>query len=134
MCILSNRHIKVSQCRICKSGAEDIRHLVFTCTRAREVWKYLGLEEIIDRALCTDRSGSVVLEEILRSSTRRSLVLGQLGLQETVTVGAWNIWWERRQAVKGETVKNAPSSAFAIQAITANHDVRPSALVPVARW
>ena len=135
MCILSNRHIKVSpQCPICKSGSEDIRHLVFTCTLAREVWKSLGLEEIIDRALCTDCSGSVVLEEILQSSIRRSPVLGQLGLQETVAVGAWYIWWERRQAMKGETVKNALSSVFAIQAIAANHVVRPSAPVPIARW
>jgi hypothetical protein len=57
-------------------GLEDIRHLMFTCRRAKEVWKLLGLEEVIDNAVCLDRSGSVVLEEILRSPIKKSPVLG----------------------------------------------------------
>jgi hypothetical protein len=36
--ILANRHIKVSaQCPICNSGCENIKHLMFTCKRAKEV-------------------------------------------------------------------------------------------------
>jgi hypothetical protein len=38
-------------------GSEDIRHLMFTCKRAKEVWKSLGLEEVIDNVVCLDRSG-----------------------------------------------------------------------------
>ena len=77
MCILNNRHIKVNpQCPVCKSGPEDIRHLIFTCTRAKEVWGKLGLLEDINLALCVDRSGSVVLEELLTNPLKKSPVLG----------------------------------------------------------
>jgi len=48
-------------------------------------------------------------------------VIGQLGLQETVAVSAWYIWWERREAKKGSNIKPPVCSAFSIQAITANH-------------
>jgi hypothetical protein len=66
--VLANRHIKVlAQCPICMQGSEDIPHLMFTCHRAKEIWKALGLEEVINDAICLDRSGYVVLEEILRS-------------------------------------------------------------------
>ena len=66
MAVLASRHIKVSaECPICRSGPEDILHLLFTCTRARQVWKALGLNTVIDQALAVDLSGSVVLEEIL---------------------------------------------------------------------
>jgi hypothetical protein len=135
MCILCNRHIKVNpQCPICKSGPEDIRHLIFTCKRAKEVWGKLGLQEEIDKALCVDRSGSVVLEELFRSPIRKSPVLGQLGLQETIAVAAWYIWYECREAVKGEKIKSAGHTAFAIQAITINYAQPPKVVVPSARW
>jgi hypothetical protein len=51
--------------------------------------------------------GSVVFEDILRSPCKKSQVLGQLGLQETITVAAWYIWWQRQQAVKGENMAPA---------------------------
>lgn len=38
MSVLASRHIPVSpQCPVCKKGAEDIQHLLFTCDRARSV-------------------------------------------------------------------------------------------------
>ena len=48
LAVLAGRHIKTSaQCPICKQGPEDIKHLMFTCVRARQVWKSLGvLKEI----------------------------------------------------------------------------------------
>nr|XP_020200228.1 uncharacterized protein LOC109786057 [Aegilops tauschii subsp. strangulata] len=122
MGVLAHRHIKVSpQCPICREWVADIRHLLFTCSRARKVWKALGLMDEIEKSLLVDRSGSVVLEEILRWPVQRSPILGHLGLQEVVTVGAWYIWWERREAKKGATVKNPISSAFSIHAIASNH-------------
>jgi hypothetical protein len=121
MAILANRHIKVSpQCPICLKGAEDIRHLMFTCDRAKDVWKALGLDHVINQALSLDRSGSVVLEEILRDKRKKSPVLGQLGLQETVAVAAWYIWWQRCEGVKGEKVAPVATTAFSIQALTLN--------------
>lgn len=135
MSILRNRHIKVNpQCPICKSGAEDILHLIFKCTRAQEVLKNLSLDKIIAKALCTNCSGSVVLKELLRNTLKKRPVLGQLGLQEKILVGASNIWWERKEAVKGSLVKTMKSSTFAIQAITTNHVSRPAAPAGLATW
>lgn len=80
MSVLVNHHIPVSgQCPVCKGGAEDLRHLMFTCVRAKEVWKALGLQETIAQALLSDRSGSVVLENILRDQRRNSTTLQHLG-------------------------------------------------------
>ena len=69
---------------------KDIRHLMFSCTRAMEVWKSLVLHEMI--LACTGRLGSVVLEEILRRDWKKQIFIGQYGLKETIGVGAWYIW------------------------------------------
>lgn len=75
MTVLSHKHINVSlSYPICHPGDEDIRHL--TCTHAHKAWKALGLYNIIDQTLAMDRSGSVVLEEILQWPTRKFRVLG----------------------------------------------------------
>jgi hypothetical protein len=135
MCILSNRHIKVnSQCPICKSRPEDIRHLIFTCKRAKEVWSKLGRQEEIDKAICVDQSGHVVLEEILRSPMKKSPVFRQLGLQEIVVVAARYIWHEHWEAVKGENIKSVGNTVFAIQAIMINHTRASKDVLPSVRW
>ena len=65
--ILANRHISnVSGCPVCQNGAEDIRHIIFTCNRARAVWRSVGVWEKIEQLLLTDRSGSIILEECIR--------------------------------------------------------------------
>lgn len=120
--IIANRHIKVSpQCPLCPDGAEDIRHLIFTCHRAKEVWSALGLTEIIDEALMVDRSGSVVMEEIIRSNSKERPVLSNFGVAESVIVGAWYIWWQRREFVKGNSIAPPTRTAFSINAITSNY-------------
>uniref|UniRef100_A0A8R7UTU1 Reverse transcriptase zinc-binding domain-containing protein n=1 Tax=Triticum urartu TaxID=4572 RepID=A0A8R7UTU1_TRIUA len=44
---LANRHIKVSgQCPVCEIGAEDIKHLLFKCTRGKHVWEALGIHDL----------------------------------------------------------------------------------------
>jgi hypothetical protein len=68
MAILVARHIKVHpQCPVCKLGPEDVKHLLFTCARAKEVWEKLGILDSINQACIVDASGSVVLEHILHS-------------------------------------------------------------------
>lgn len=62
-------------------------------------------------------------------------MLGQLGLQESVIVGAWYIWWKRREAAKGKKIADPSHMALAIHAITANvgkvaNPVDP----PVPKW
>jgi hypothetical protein len=131
MSILANRHIKVSPlCPICNRGVEDIKHLLFTCKRAKAVWKDLGLRDYIKHVCQVDRSGSVVLEEILTRSQKNSPVIGLLGLKETILVAGWYIWWQRREAIKGEKVASTSSSAFSIQALTANYSVSVPSSVP----
>jgi hypothetical protein len=121
MAILAGRHIKVSpQCPICKSGPEDIGHILFGCLRAKEIWSELGLMDDIQHALLVERSGSVVLEHILRSPNRDAPNLERVSLHELIAVGGWYIWWQRREAVKGERVSPPKNSAFAIKALTAN--------------
>jgi hypothetical protein len=63
------------QCLVCAQGAEDVKHLIFTCNRARDVWESLGLKEIIQEASVVDRSGSAILEEILLNDFRKPPVL-----------------------------------------------------------
>jgi hypothetical protein len=140
MSILANRHIKVpAQCPICKLGAEDIMHLMFTCKRANEVWAALGLKEFIMQWSKIDKSGSVVLEEILRSDLVHPPVLGALSVKETVAVAvavaAWYIWWQRREGVKGERVASAISSAFSIKALTMNFSLAERRATPkIIAW
>jgi hypothetical protein len=102
MTILADRYIPVSpQCPVCSQGPEDILHLIFSCRRAKETWHSLGLTDAINSALL-DRSGSVVLEGILRN---QNLVQGGNNiteLKELICVGAWYIWWQSRGFVKGE--------------------------------
>ena len=60
--ILANRHIGSNgACPTCNQGVEDIRHLLFLCTNAKELWRRLGVTHIIDRAIHVDRSGSAIL-------------------------------------------------------------------------
>jgi hypothetical protein len=122
--ILAGRHIKVSpQCPICKSGPEDICHILCGCLRAKEIWSELGLTDVIEHALLADRSGSVILEYILRSPNKNVPNLEQVTLHELIAVGGLYIWWQRREAVKGERVSPPKSSAFAIKSLTANFGV-----------
>jgi hypothetical protein len=77
--ILADRHIPISgQCPVCAQGSEDIQHLIFTCDRAREVWTALGLKEVSENSLVVDRSGSVVLEEILCRNIQTPTHLGHV--------------------------------------------------------
>jgi hypothetical protein len=41
-------------------------HLLFCCPPAKEMWHALGLKELINEVASLDRSGSAVLEYILR--------------------------------------------------------------------
>uniref|UniRef100_A0A8R7QFL0 Reverse transcriptase zinc-binding domain-containing protein n=1 Tax=Triticum urartu TaxID=4572 RepID=A0A8R7QFL0_TRIUA len=92
LAVLANRHIPpTGQCLIYTKGAEDIKHLMFTCYRAKQVWRALGILDIVEEVTRIDRSGSIVLEEILRRSNNKSPVLGHVGLKELIVVGSWYI-------------------------------------------
>ena len=134
MGILAQRHIPTSsQCPVCKGGCEDIGHLMFTCKKEKEVWKALGVNEIIEEALKLDNS--VVLEEIIRNESVGKKIIRYFGWKETVAVGAWYIWGQRREFVKGEKIATASSSTFAMRALTANYrKVIKNYLVSLIKW
>lgn len=77
------------QCPVCKKGAEDLKHLMFTCDRARVVWRTMGVHEIVEVAAKQDRSGSIILENILRDKRQHLVQQTQSGIHESILVGAW---------------------------------------------
>jgi hypothetical protein len=103
--ILANQHIgNQGGCPLCLSSCEDIKHLMFTCTRAKKILDYLGLSNRLDSVTGLDRSGSVLLEGIITRGGRVSS-LDNIGFAEIVLIAGWYIWWERRQIVHGEKVQ-----------------------------
>jgi hypothetical protein len=46
MSVLANRHISnIGRCLVCKNGAKDIKHVIFTFDRAKAMWSPLGVWE-----------------------------------------------------------------------------------------
>jgi len=67
--ILANRHIgNLGSCPASQEGCEDIKHVLFTCNRAKEIWRLLGVTNDIQNLLQVDRSGSVVVAEMIKAS------------------------------------------------------------------
>jgi hypothetical protein len=68
-CVLANRHIgSTVNCLVCLINAEDLKHMLFGCSRAQEIWRGLGLVDCVIVALAMDQSRSMVLEELLCSN------------------------------------------------------------------
>lgn len=44
---------------------EDIKHTLFSCFGAMEIWRKMGLKEVIKEACVVDRDGSAILEYLL---------------------------------------------------------------------
>jgi hypothetical protein len=92
---------------------------MFTCDQARVVWQSLGVWERLQDYLILDRSGSVVIDEIIR---REEMVASlDVGFLELVLMTGWYIWWERRQLVHGESIQAPAKSAMSIAALTKNY-------------
>ncbi|GJN37276.1 hypothetical protein PR202_gb26210 [Eleusine coracana subsp. coracana] len=93
--ILANKHIPgSSSCPVCLRGCEDLKHLLFTCSRVREVWTPLGVWERIQRLMNIDRSGAVLMEEVIRlGGTIPNL--NDVGIAELILTGGWYIYGGR---------------------------------------
>jgi hypothetical protein len=119
--ILANRYIdNSSSCPSCHEGCEDIKHVLFTCSQAKEIWRILGVANEIQNLQEFDRSGSVVVAGTINvSKPLRSL--NQVGLAELILTGGWYIWWECRKYVHGETVQNPTRVAMSIATLTTNY-------------
>jgi hypothetical protein len=119
--MLANKHVgNISGCPICQADCEDIKHILFKCQRVRAVWQQLGVWESIDRLMHVDRSGSIVLQEIIRSNEQVKH-LNNVALPDLILTGGWYCWWERRQQVHGENVQPVARSAMSIATLTTNY-------------
>ena len=93
-----NRHVgSDGACPVCHGAAEDIKHLLFECFTARELWRGLGILEILDEAATVDRSGSVILEHLLLAEDKPVPMKPNLDIKKILAVGSWHLWWTRRQ-------------------------------------
>jgi ribonuclease HI len=120
-CVLVNRHIGTSgECPICHQGAEDIRHLLFTCSTAADLWAILGIKDLIDDATLMDRAGSGILEYLFRSPIISFPGMQVVNLKEMVAVACWYLWWIRRRRTHNEDVPPLSKCKLSILAITAN--------------
>ena len=121
----ANCHIKVSgQCPVCEIGVEDIKHLLFKCSRAKHVWQALGIDDLIEKFCLAHRPGQSILEELLYSSPGQSMILGQAPLAELVAVACWYLWWERRQISRNIQVQSPERSVVAIKVLSSNFRYR----------
>jgi hypothetical protein len=68
---------------------EDVMHMIFKCQGASEIWRALRLDDIITVAIVADRSGSVVLEELLKATPSSLPGYNSLKVQEIIAIGAW---------------------------------------------
>jgi hypothetical protein len=116
--ILAGCHISTNdKCLICLVDVEDMSHLLFKCTRAKELWNALGLTEIIADALGQGRSGTKALEFLLLLTPRVLPNTNLQGMQETIIFTGWYLWWIRRQLPHGESVPASTCCAMSIRAI-----------------
>jgi hypothetical protein len=76
--VLANRHVEVSgQCPLCEVEAEDIKHMLFKCKRAKAIRSKLGLGELINKACKVDYAGQAVLEYLIYEDHKYPTLLGQ---------------------------------------------------------
>jgi hypothetical protein len=56
--------------------------------------------------------------------------LSHIDLKELIVVGAWYIWWQRREHVKGESIAPLNRTAFTIQALAMNFKGAAKGAIP----
>lgn len=108
------------QCPICKKCAEDVSHVLFECGRAKELWRLLGLHEIIGATCTRGKSGAEVIEALLCDQINHKQYLDVVQIPDMVAVTCWYIWWQRRLIVRDEEVQNSVRTVGAIQALALN--------------
>jgi ribonuclease HI len=95
--------------------------MVFECGWAASLWKELGLEDVIIAAKREGRSGSVMLEILLRKDPETMPGYSSIQRQELIAMTSWYIWWARRRKTHDENVPPIMRCAMSIRALVANH-------------
>jgi hypothetical protein len=101
-----------------------------------EIWEGLGLSEFITAFIRMDRSLSMLLEELLCSSTPGGVPHNIAFFGKTIMITCWYLWWSRRQIKNKEPVPSPERSIMNIHEIIANYvEVRGSGnIVRRGRW
>ena len=76
-------------CPTCYEGSEDTKHMLFLCSREKEVWTRLGMDDIIDKACKVDLAGEAVLEYLLLLPDQDLRIMGHHNVREMIAVSAW---------------------------------------------
>jgi hypothetical protein len=120
--ILAAKHIKVkSHCPPCNKGVDNIIHLLFQCEKAEEVWKMMGVYDVIKKACKVNRSEEVVLEQLLSLQDSDVHILGLPNLRETIAATAWYLWYEQRQLIHGGQTQTTTQILLAVKSFTTNY-------------
>lgn len=118
---LTNRHIGTNnQCPICHGHPEDLKHLLFDCAPAQEMWKSLQLEHEITTAYMVDIAGSAILEELLDISSGHYPNLLLVGMAEVVAIATWYLWWIRRTVTHKERTPPVAGWKLSVLALCTN--------------
>lgn len=119
--ILANRHVGTDgTCPICKQGPEDIKHLMFTCGRAMDLWNALGISQVVMDVLHIDRSGSVIFYQFLLQTNKPIQCMPTVSVHEIIAIGGWYLWWLRRQTTHNESVPPMSKWPLSILGIAAH--------------
>lgn len=70
----------------------------------KDLWRRLGMWELIERSIPVDRSGSIIFEHILSLHDRQLSLHPNVNFKQALAVGAWYLWWIRRQVTQNEGV------------------------------
>ena len=135
--ILTNRHVGTNgACPICHHGAKDIKHLLFDCIHARELWSRLGISETIAEARSVNRLGSIILEHLLLGGSSPAPLKPNLDVKQVIVVGSWYLWWIRRQFTHDGTPPPTFKWPMSVLAIANNyHQVNEKMMnTTVEKW
>uniref|UniRef100_A0A8I6XSL7 Reverse transcriptase zinc-binding domain-containing protein n=1 Tax=Hordeum vulgare subsp. vulgare TaxID=112509 RepID=A0A8I6XSL7_HORVV len=83
--VLANRHIRTSsQCPLCISDCESIKHVMFQCPRVLEIWRILGLSSLIQEVCTMERDGGAILQDLLLSKSNIHSHIADVGRGELI--------------------------------------------------
>ena len=125
--------ITSAQCPICSSDCESIRRAMFLCPRVQEIWRILGLHDLVQEGCTLEREGGSVLAYLLQSKNSTNALVADVHRNDLVATVVWYVWWERRQYTHGERIFEPSRSAQAIITLAKNFSRAKSKKVKLKR-
>ena len=77
--------------------------------------------DVIEWACKVNRSGEVILEQLLCLQDSDVHVLGLPNLRETIATTSWYLWFERRQLTHGGQTQTSAQIFLALKTLTTNY-------------